>query len=134
MPVNYIACNDSYNQTLGYAKVGNNKYSFFYAPVGEYRLLIDDKFDDSYIAWTTDGYPFVFVREDKTWCLWKYYLKEYASSIPADAYVFLDCIFQKVKDDSDVSIKELYKRCRDGIPEQFWPTFDEWILEDSSIQ
>ena len=33
MPVNYIVCNDSCIQPPGYAKIGNNKYSLFYAPV-----------------------------------------------------------------------------------------------------
>lgn len=138
--VNYLICNESNIQPLAYAKVENNKYSFFSAPleesgeIGEYEPLNDDKFDAEYSAWTTDGYSVEFIRKDKTWYMWKYYSKEYASSIPSDAYIFLDCVFEEVKEDSDESIKELYKRHRDGIPEQFLVIFDEWILEDTSIQ
>ena len=134
----YIVCNDGCTQPLSYAKVGK-KYSFIYAPVigfgalGEFRLLNSEEYDEIRPFMRTNGYSLVFVRKGKDWYLWKYYLEEYNErAITLNAHIFLNCIFQEIRGVSDVSISELYRKCRDDIPEEFRDGFDEMILKTDS--
>lgn len=137
--LDYIYCHDGCTQPLSIAKV-RNKYVFIYAPIegqgvlGEYKVLSSYKYDEMKPFLQMHGYSLVFVRKGTSWYLWKYYLREYESNkISLNVHIFYDCILQEINGISDVSIKELYKRCKGDIPEQFWSYFDGCILDNSSI-